>query len=57
MKIGRGYGLPSWVTGFIGLCPKCKIADRLIIELKDAKGTYYNCIICQEDFEKVDRIQ
>lgn len=57
MIIGRGYGLPDWITGFIGICPECEKSDLLIIELKDAKGTYYHCWICNKDFERIERVQ
>lgn len=56
MKIGRGYGLPDWVSGHLGLCPECKKVE-LIIELKDAKGTYFHCVKCSSEFETLNRIQ
>ncbi len=56
MNIGRGYGMPSWITGTIGICSECGAKDALIIELKDAKGTYYHCMECYKEFERLERI-
>lgn len=56
MAIGRGWGMPTWITGHMGICPTCG-RGMLIFELKDAKGTYYHCWICDKDFEVLEREQ
>jgi hypothetical protein len=56
LQVGRGYGLPAWITGHIAVCSVCK-KKTLIFELRDAKGTYYHCMICNGEFEAVEHLQ
>lgn len=56
MKIGRGFGMPDWITGLIGICPECHDKDALIIELRDVKGKYYHCMSCYQEFERLERV-
>lgn len=56
MTIGRGWGLPVWETGFMGVCPECDRVNTLIFQLQDAKGIYYHCMMCGAEFENARTI-
>ncbi len=46
--------LPDYVTGFCGMCPKCRSSDSLIFVLKDHTSgrQFFHCMLCNEDFKE-----